>query len=1237
MKYRAWIVLAVLLVSAWMLTPAVSTQGNGRGGRLRERYDGREVAGREVLVRFKPGTPQDRAETYRQADADEDEAVGQGEWRRIHSRSRDVQALVQALLQRPDVLEVQPNHVLHSTRLPDDPQFSSLWGLKNTLHPGSDIHATQAWDISTGSTSTVVAVVDSGIDATHPDLVANLWSAPAAFTVTVAGRAVSCPAGSHGFNALAFTCSPNDDNSHGTHVSGTIGATGNNGLGVTGVNWTTRIMGLKFLDSTGSGTESDAINAIDFAIQTKNFFAQNKGANVRVLSNSYGGDGFSSAFTNLITRANAAEMLFVAAAGNANSNNDAAPFYPASYTNSNVLAVASSGGSDERSGFSNYGATSVDLAAPGESILSTLPGGGYDYKSGTSMATPQVAGAAALVLSGCNLNTAQLKATLLNTADSAAGFAGLTVTGGRLNVDSALRSCATLPTTALTSPAEGADFAAPASISLEASASDPDGIARVEFYAGSTLIGTSTTSPFGGTWSNVATGSYTLTAKAFDILGLATVSTPVHVTVGGGTGGGGGGGIGTSATFVGTDTTTQGNWRGVYGADGYQIVNETRALPAYATVTTNGAASYTWAPSTADARALQKAVGSDRIASTWYGDTFTIDVNVTDGSAHPLALYLLDWDPAGRVETIEVRDAESNAVLDTRAANGFAGGQYWRWTVSGHVIVRVTRVGGPNAVMSGVFFGGAAAANSGPTVALTSPTEGAAYTAPATVAFSATANDADGISRVEFYQGATLVATSVNTTNPYTATWANVAAGSYTLTAKAYDGQGAATVSSPVHVTVGGGGGGIATSAAFLGTDTTTKGSWRGVYGGDGYQIVNETNALPAYAAVTTSGAAGYTWAASTSDTRALQKAAGPDRIASTWYGETFTIDVNITDGAAHPVGLYLLDWDPANRAETVEVRDANSNAVLDTRSASGFAGGQYWRWTVSGHVVIRVTRTGPLNAVVSGVFFGAASAGNSGPTVGLTSPTEGSSYIAPAAIPLSADASDADGISKVEFYQGATLVASKTGAPYTATWASVPAGSYTLTAKAYDGQGAATVSAPVHVTVSGGGGGGVGTSATFAGTDITTKGSWLGVYGADGYQIVNEATALPTYATVTTSGAASYTWAGSTSDTRALQNAGGTDRIASTWYGDTFTIDVNVTAGAAHEFALYLLDWDPANRAETLEVRDADSNVVLDTRTASGFTGGQYWRWTVSGHIVVRVTRAGGVNAVTSGLFFGR
>jgi hypothetical protein len=310
----------------------------------------------------------------------------------------------------------------------------------------------------------------------------------------------------------------------------------------------------------------------------------------------------------------------------------------------------------------------------------------------------------------------------------------------------------------------------------------------------------------------------------------------------------------------------------VYGTDGYHVINDTVSYPAYATVTPSGQAAWTWASSTSDGRALQKAVGPDRIAATWYGGVFSIDVNVTDGGTHQVAVYAVDWDGGGRSETIEMRDAVTNGVLDTRTLSGFGGGQYLRWNVSGHVVIRVTNVTGPNAVLSGVFFGS--------------------------------------------------------------------------------------------------GGSSSGASATFIGTDTTTQGNWRGVYGTDGYHVINDTVSYPAYATVTPSGQAAWTWASSTSDVRALQEAAGTDRIAATWYGGTFSLDVNLVDGAAHQLGLYVVDWDGGGRIERLEIRDAVSNALLDSRTVAGFQGGQYWRWNVSGHVNVQIVNVGGVNAVVSGLFF---------------------------------------------------------------------------------------------------------------------------------------------------------------------------------------------------------------------------------------------------------------------------
>ena len=362
-------------------------------------------------------------------------------------------------------LYAEPNFIVRMISEPNDPQYSQLWALKNIGQvfeglagvAGADIHAVPAWNISLGSTDNVVAVIDTGIDYTHPDLVANMWSAPTAYTVNIDGSPITCAAGTHGFNAITRTCNPMDDEDHGTHVSGTIGATGDNGMGVVGVNWTTRLMAIKFIDATGSGTTEDAIAAVEFAIAVKQRFSATGEANIRVLSNSWGGPDFSQALLDEVNAANDEDMLFVAGAGNDSFDNDVEPFYPASFDAPNVISVTATDNTDDLAWFSNYGASSVHLGAPGVDILSTTIGNHYAFLSGTSMATPHVSGAAALVLSACALDTATLKETLLGTVDPLPVLAGLTTSGGRLDVYSALSSCTAPPQTPTGLTAHGED------------------------------------------------------------------------------------------------------------------------------------------------------------------------------------------------------------------------------------------------------------------------------------------------------------------------------------------------------------------------------------------------------------------------------------------------------------------------------------------------------------------------------------------------------------------------------------------------------------------------------------------------------------------------------------------------------------------------------------------------------------------------------------------------------------
>jgi hypothetical protein len=334
-------------------------------------------------------------------------------------------------------------------------------------------------------------------------------------------------------------------------------------------------------------------------------------------------------------------------------------------------------------------------------------------------------------------------------------------------------------------------------------------------------------------------------------------------------------------------------------------------------------------------------------------------------------------------------------------------------------------------------------------------------------------------------------------------------------------------------------------TAAFVKIDTTTAGSWEGVYGADGFNVIDDAANNPPYVTVTPSGNANYIWASSTTDPRALQKASSmTDRIAACWFsGSSFSVDLNFTDANTHQVALYLLDWDDYySRTEQVDILDAN-NTLLDSRAVTSFVNGEYLVWNLSGHVIVRITNmNGSSNAVLSGLFFGAA------------------------------------------------------GAP-------PPSG-----------------------------------AAAFVKTDTSTAGSWKGVYGADGFNVIDDTASYPSYVTVTPSGNANYVWASSTTDVRGLQKAFSKgDQIAACWYTvSSFTVDLNFNDANTHQVALYLLDWDNYNgRTERVDILDAN-HTLLDSRAVSSFVNGEYLVWNLTGHVIIQVTNTNASsNAVMSGLFF--
>ncbi len=340
---------------------------------------------------------------------------------------------------------VETNTYVHSFEAvtPNDPQFSQTYGLHNGGQTGgkvgADIKAPEAWSLTKGSSNALVAVIDTGIDYNHPDLKDNYWSNPGESGLDANGkdkRSNGIDDDGNGFiddwrgwNFVANNNNPFDDNEHGSHCAGTIGARGNNGIGVAGVNWQVSIVGIKFLDASGSGTIADAVKSLEYAIKI----------GVHITSNSWGGGGYSPTLDETIGIADSKGILFIAAAGNVPSDNDSTPHYPSSYTRANVIAVAATDHNDALANFSSYGAQAVHLAAPGVMILSTTPGNTYRKFSGTSMATPHVAGVAALVKGKYpTISHLQIKERILSAVDFLPALVKKVSSQGRLNAYNAL-------------------------------------------------------------------------------------------------------------------------------------------------------------------------------------------------------------------------------------------------------------------------------------------------------------------------------------------------------------------------------------------------------------------------------------------------------------------------------------------------------------------------------------------------------------------------------------------------------------------------------------------------------------------------------------------------------------------------------------------------------------------------------------------------------------------------------
>jgi len=369
-----------------------------------------------------------------------------------------VKDAVMQYMSSPGVEYAEPNYIRKlDTIIPNDTYFANQWSFLNTGQyaygiAGADIKMAAGWDVTIGSGDITIAVLDTGIDYSHNDLVWNIWRDLGETSCTDAidndgnGYVDDCI----GWNFVDNNSDSMDDNGHGTHVAGVIGAKGNNSTGIAGVMWLTNMMALKVCDANGFCDVGAEIAAIDYAINMKD----NHGVNVRAMNASFGGGDFSASEYQALARANTAGILFVAAAGNGGGdgvgdNNDVAPHYPSSYDLPNIIAVAATDQDDRRVSFSNFGPTSVDVAAPGTYIFSTVPNwwtmyygyGHLEMFDGTSMSTPHVTGLAGLLSAYYGHFThGQIRTMILRYVDVLPTLNGWILTGGRINADRALKS-----------------------------------------------------------------------------------------------------------------------------------------------------------------------------------------------------------------------------------------------------------------------------------------------------------------------------------------------------------------------------------------------------------------------------------------------------------------------------------------------------------------------------------------------------------------------------------------------------------------------------------------------------------------------------------------------------------------------------------------------------------------------------------------------------------------------------
>ena len=971
-----------------------------------------------------------------------------------------VASAVAALRTTPDVVLVQPNYIRRAVASapPNDPYWliGFMWGLER-------IQAKPAWDsLTTGDASVVVAAIDTGVEYTHPDLAPNMWRNP---DETV-DNGVDDDGNGYvddvfGIDAANHDTDPMDDNGHGTHTAGTIGARGNNGAGIVGVAWRTSILACKFLNAQGIGSDAGAVECFDYLLSLKQ-----RGINIRVSNNSWGAlreTEPAAVLKDAIDAAGAAGILHVFSAGNDGTNNDTTPHDPSSFASPSIIAVAASDESDGRASFSNYGLTSVDIAAPGSSILSTFQGN-YAFASGTSMAAPHIAGAAALIATrNPALSVASIKALLLQSADVVPQWSGLSMSSGRLNLFSALSQAGgnNPPVVSMTSPTSGSTLARSTPVVLQAAATDSDGtIMGVEFLANGTAVGADVTgpSPYSVSWTPAVAGTYVLTAVATDDSGLARASAPVTVTVSDGTVSPPAGSVNVALATYGAVATASSTYTAKYPASG--VIN-------------------------GDRRGLNWANGggwNDGTSGTW-PDWLEVQFN---GSQ-----------TINEIDVFTVQDSYGNPAVPTPTMTFTKYGivdfsiQYWTgssWeNVPGGVVtenslvwrqfafpsittsrirVLVTKGKGSYSRITEVeAYSTPGTFNAPPTISVTSPASGATFAAASTVSLAAAASDPDGsVSGVNFFANGVLLGAGVPSGGVYTFQWLAALPGTFALTAVATDNLGTTRSSAPVIVTVTPPPGRANVALAEYGAVATASSTYSAKYPASGVNNGDRRGL---------NWADGGGWNDGTSG-------AWPDWLEVQFDGtqsieeiDVFTVQdsygspvepTNSTTFTKYGIVDFSVQYWTGSNWENVPGGVVTGNTLVWRQFAFPAINTSRIRVLVTNGKASQSRLTEVEAYSVPGTF-------NVPPTISLTGPTSGSTYAVSETLTFAATASDPDGVvDHVDFYANSIKVgttASTSGSPFTFDWTAETPGVYELTAVVVDDGGKEKASAAVTVLVS--------------------------------------------------------------------------------------------------------------------------------------------------------------------------